>query len=40
MYLLRVRREERMMCEFFGDEYRTYMCRTGRLFPRFTKPKS
>ena len=29
-------REERMMCEIFGDEYRNYMRRTGRLLPRLT----
>jgi protein-S-isoprenylcysteine O-methyltransferase Ste14 len=34
MYFLRVPREERMMCEFLGQEYRDYMRRTGRLFPR------
>jgi protein-S-isoprenylcysteine O-methyltransferase Ste14 len=34
LYLVRVRREEAMMCTFFGDEYRDYMRRTGRLFPR------
>jgi protein-S-isoprenylcysteine O-methyltransferase Ste14 len=34
MYFLRVPREERMMCEFFGQEYRDYMRQTGRLFPR------
>lgn len=34
MYVLRTPREERMMCEFFGDEYRAYMRRTGRLLPR------
>ena len=28
-------REEQMMCEFFGDDYRDYMRRTGRLFPRW-----
>ncbi len=39
MYLLRTPREERMMCEIFGQEYRDYMARTGRLFPRLT-PKS
>jgi len=39
MYFLRTRREEQMMCEFFGDEYRAYMNQTGRLFPRFTKPR-
>jgi protein-S-isoprenylcysteine O-methyltransferase Ste14 len=34
MYIGRVRREEQMMCEFFGQEYRDYMQHTGRLFPR------
>jgi protein-S-isoprenylcysteine O-methyltransferase Ste14 len=34
MYLLRVRREEQMMLQFFGDDYRSYMTRTGRLLPR------
>jgi protein-S-isoprenylcysteine O-methyltransferase Ste14 len=33
MYFVRVPREERMMCEFFGPEYRNYMRQTGRLFP-------
>ena len=27
-------REEQMMCESFGEEYRNYMRQTGRLFPR------
>ena len=35
LYLVRTPREERMMCEFFGDQYRDYMQRTGRLWPRF-----
>jgi len=34
LYLMRVPREERMMLEHFGEEYRSYMSRTGRLFPR------
>jgi protein-S-isoprenylcysteine O-methyltransferase Ste14 len=34
MYFVRTPREEHMMCEFFGDEYRDYMRRTGRVFPR------
>jgi len=34
LYLVRTPREEQMMCKFFGDEYRDYMGRTGRLFPR------
>jgi protein-S-isoprenylcysteine O-methyltransferase Ste14 len=31
----RIPREEKMMIEAFGDEYRTYMQHTGRYFPRF-----
>lgn len=34
LYFVRTPREEQMMCERFGDEYRDYMRRTGRLFPR------
>jgi protein-S-isoprenylcysteine O-methyltransferase Ste14 len=34
MYFVRTPREERMMCETFGQEYRDYMRQTGRLFPR------
>jgi protein-S-isoprenylcysteine O-methyltransferase Ste14 len=34
MYFLRTPREERMMREFFGQEYQDYMAQTGRLFPR------
>ncbi|NIN64155.1 MAG: DUF1295 domain-containing protein [Anaerolineae bacterium] len=33
-YFYRVRIEERMMLEHFGDEYRSYMDRTGRVIPR------
>jgi len=33
LYLLRVRREEQMMLAQFGDEYRSYMNRTNRIFP-------
>jgi protein-S-isoprenylcysteine O-methyltransferase Ste14 len=32
--LARVPKEEQMMLEAFGDEYRDYMHRTGRYFPR------
>lgn len=34
LYLLRVPREEQMMLERFGEEYRSYMNRTGRVVPR------
>ena len=36
MYFVRTPREEQMMCEFFGDEYREYMRQTGRLVPRLS----
>jgi protein-S-isoprenylcysteine O-methyltransferase Ste14 len=39
MYFVRTPREEQMMCESFGQEYRDYMRQTGRLFPR-TRPQS
>ena len=35
LYLVRTPREEKMMCEVFGESYRDYMQRTGRLWPRF-----
>ena len=34
LYLFRVGREEAMLLETFGDEYRGYMRRTGRIIPR------
>ncbi len=34
MYLLRVRREEKMMLDEFGEDYRKYMKQTSRLIPR------
>jgi len=37
MYLLRVRREEKMMLEQFGEEYAIYMSQTGRIIPRLFK---
>ncbi len=37
LYSHRVTREEHMMCDRFGEEYRDYMGRTGRIFPRFRK---
>jgi protein-S-isoprenylcysteine O-methyltransferase Ste14 len=33
LYLLRVPREEQMMLDEFGEEYRAYMNRTGRVVP-------
>jgi protein-S-isoprenylcysteine O-methyltransferase Ste14 len=33
-YLLSVDEEEKMLLERFGEEYRQYLKRTGRLFPR------
>jgi protein-S-isoprenylcysteine O-methyltransferase Ste14 len=36
-YLQRVRREEQMMLDHFGEEYRSYMNRTGRIIPHFWK---
>jgi protein-S-isoprenylcysteine O-methyltransferase Ste14 len=37
LYLVRVPREERMLLEQFGDAYRDYMQRTGRIIPRLWK---
>jgi protein-S-isoprenylcysteine O-methyltransferase Ste14 len=34
MYVARVSAEEKMMIDRFGDTYRQYMKKTGRLFPR------
>jgi protein-S-isoprenylcysteine O-methyltransferase Ste14 len=33
----RIRFEEGLMLEYFGDSYREYMKRTGRLLPKFTQ---
>jgi protein-S-isoprenylcysteine O-methyltransferase Ste14 len=33
--LWRVPKEEQMMIEAFGDEYKAYMQRTGRFFPKW-----
>ena len=37
LYFLRVAREEEMMLEQFGEEYRAYMSRTGRVIPRLNR---
>ncbi len=34
-YFLRVRAEEQMMLERFGDQYRMYMEKTGAVWPKF-----
>jgi protein-S-isoprenylcysteine O-methyltransferase Ste14 len=34
LYLVRVPREERMMLDHFGDDYRAYMAQTGRVVPK------
>ncbi|MDP6439343.1 MAG: protein-S-isoprenylcysteine O-methyltransferase [Candidatus Brocadiia bacterium] len=36
-YLHRVPEEEQMMLEHFGEEYRLYMDRTGRMIPRLRR---
>jgi len=35
LYLMRTPKEEKMMLEQFGREYRQYISRTGRIIPRF-----
>jgi protein-S-isoprenylcysteine O-methyltransferase Ste14 len=35
--LSRLNHEEQVMIETFGDEYRAYMSRTGRLLPKFVR---
>ena len=39
LYLVRAPREEKMMRDFFGEPYREYMKKTGRLWPRRRKSK-
>ncbi len=38
-YYLMTGIEEKILIERFGDEYRTYQEKTGRLFPRLRKPR-
>jgi len=37
LYVVRIPKEEKMMLEHFGGQYRSYMSRTGRLIPRIWK---
>ena len=37
LMLVRIPKEEQMMLEKFGEEYRTFMKRTGRLLPHFRR---
>jgi protein-S-isoprenylcysteine O-methyltransferase Ste14 len=37
IYFLRVGPEEQMMLDHFGEEYRSYMNRTGRIIPRLRR---
>jgi len=39
-FVVRAPREERMMLEAFGEEYRVYMQSTGRFFPKLQRPSS
>ena len=34
LYIVRIPKEEQMLSAHFGDQYREYMHRTGRFFPR------
>ena len=34
IYLFRVEREEQQLIDYFGDQYREYLKKTGRLFPK------
>lgn len=37
LYLIRAPREERMMSDHFGDQYRAYAAHTGRVLPKFRR---
>jgi protein-S-isoprenylcysteine O-methyltransferase Ste14 len=36
-YFLRIRAEEKLMLDTFGEEYRVYMSKTGGVIPRLMK---
>jgi protein-S-isoprenylcysteine O-methyltransferase Ste14 len=36
---MRVRHEEAVLTDAFGDAYRAYMLRTGRFLPRLGRPQ-
>lgn len=38
MYLFRVPQEEQMMIDTFGEQYREYTTRTGRVIPKIFFP--
>jgi len=38
LYWVRIKEEEQMMWDEFGDSYRSYMRKTGRLFPKWKIP--
>ena len=40
LYFLRVPREEQMMLDQFGEEYQSYMKRTGRVIPQWWSTQS
>jgi protein-S-isoprenylcysteine O-methyltransferase Ste14 len=40
LYLVRVPKEERMMLDHFGDAYRAYCARTGRVLPRLRRQEA
>src|SRR5688500_745856 len=40
LYFVRLPHEERMMSEFFGQQYDDYMSQTGRLLPRLRRSKT
>ena len=37
LYIVRVPREEQLMLDHFGDAYRAYCARTGRIVPRLRR---